>query len=108
MACHNHASFDVLQLLVETWPDAVLVRDKSTGFLPLHYKCKRDPDEPEQRSLDDIKVLVQASPKTLEIPALCGSLPLHLACSQLIASTEVIDYLVTMCAEALRSRDSKG
>jgi len=108
LACRNHASLDVLQLLVETWPDAVLVRDETSGFLPLHYKCKRGPDESEQLSLDDIKVLVEASRKTLEIPTLCGSLPLHLACSHPIASTEVIDYLVTKCPRALRSRDRKG
>jgi len=104
-------SLEVLKLLVEAWPDALLVQDQN-GFLPLHYVCRNGKmtsnTEGLQPSLETIKLLVEPRPECLQIQTKLGMLPLHWACFDLITSTDVICYLVESYPKAAFVQDKKG
>jgi len=53
--------------------------------------------------------LVQAAPDTVKVPVQqSGMLPLHFACLDPIASTDVIHFLVKSYTKAVKVKDKKG
>jgi ankyrin repeat protein len=63
----------VIQLLVETWPDAVKEKDRDEWF-PLHCACGAN------APFNVIQLLVQTWPNAVKEKNERGWLPLHLAC----------------------------
>ena len=71
--CAGKASFEVIKVLVETYPDALKIVD-TNGDLPLHHACWND------ASLDVMGILIEVYPHALKIFGQNQSLPLHWMC----------------------------
>ena len=84
-ACRSGVSLDVLQLLVQCWPDALLWRNGG-GSTPLHTACCNQP------SAAVIDYLIQQQPKAAAMPNDYGWWPLHAACAY-GASRAVVERL---------------
>jgi ankyrin repeat protein len=71
--CRKNAPLNVIQLLVETWPDAV--KEKSYhDWLPLHFACSN-----KYVPLNVIQLLVKTWPDAVKEKTKNGWLPLHFA-----------------------------
>jgi len=84
------------------------------GFVPLHYACRKvkivtsDDANEIQSPLETIKLLVEPRPESLQIKTKLGMLPLHWACFDPVASTDVIRYLVESSPATVFAKDYKG
>jgi len=93
------ASFSVIQLLVEVWPDAVHLQDEN-GYLPLHHACCNTDGQ-----LDEvIPILVECWPQSLLVSNNAGCLPLHLACWN--QPPLVIRYLIDTNLQVMQVKDN--
>lgn len=63
---------EIIQLLIDTWPPAVLVED-SFGWLPFHCACI-------QWNFKLLKLLLPYTPHAVQVKDTRGRLPLHLVC----------------------------
>lgn len=100
--CANGASIEVLQILVDAYPESRTSSDKR-GRTPLHFALgnTQRPASPEV-----VQLLVQNG-----AAALCsdenGMLPLHYACAYGI-SKEALAVLTEASPESIMARDTKG
>jgi hypothetical protein len=100
LACINNAPLEVVQYLVEKWPEAVMTT--TDGSLPLHYACYN------KAPLEVIQYLVEQWPKSVMTTMdEDGKLPLHVAC-RYTAPLEVIQYLVKQWPEAVKTKLVSG
>jgi len=76
----------------------------------LHYVCRNGKmiGKDLQPSLETIELLVEPRPECLQVQTNLGMLPLHWACYESIASTDVICYLVELYPKAAFVQDYKG
>jgi hypothetical protein len=91
------ASFQLIQYLVEQYPDSVKVKDDIWGWLPVrHYvsQCRY------RASFAVIKYLVEQDPDSSKVKDNFGQLLLHGACER-NEPLEVIQYLVERYPDAL-------
>jgi hypothetical protein len=104
-ACYNNASFEIIKLLVDAYPNSV----KGTtdgGKIALHYSCVAN------APFQVIKYLLDIYPEGAKIG--CRRIkyyetigyPLHFACDG-NASLEIISYLVEMYPDALKALDGR-
>jgi Ankyrin repeats (3 copies) len=101
-ACKKNAPLDVIQFLVETWPDAVKDKEKNKcGELPLHWVFSSN------SPLDVIQLLVETWPDTVKEKNNNGSLPLHYACHY-NAPLDVMQFLVKMWPNAVKAKNRYG
>ena len=98
--CACRASFEVINIMVEAYPDAFKIVD-TNGDLPLHYASWNG------ASLDKINILVEAYPEAIKICDQNQSLPLHHGCT-CNARPEVIKLLVETYPGALKSVNVNG
>jgi len=96
LAARVSKSVDIVQSLVECFPQALQCRDYH-GDLPLHEACRA------AQSLAVVTYLVEQYPAAVRVTGRNGATPLHLACQAAAPSTAaaVIDYLVRAYPEAL-------
>jgi hypothetical protein len=89
-ACMTEAvSLQVVEYLVEQFPDAVKAENFRYRQLPLHFACVN-----EVASLEVVQYLVEQWPGSVRASIADGSIPMHLACSNKAPSLEVVQYLV--------------
>jgi ankyrin repeat protein len=99
--CVNSAPLNVVQFLVEQWPEAVKVAEDEYGLLPLHLACAN------AASLEVVQFLVEQSPEGTQATAMKGRLPLHVACRNK-APLDVIQFLVEQWPDAVKTADANG
>jgi hypothetical protein len=98
IACRNTAPLEVVQFLVEQWPEAVKIAD-GRGWLPFHVACiNRAP-------LQVVQFLVEHWSEAVKIVGQYGWLPLHLACINR-APLQVIQFLVEQWPESIKAADT--
>jgi ankyrin repeat protein len=68
---------NLIQMLIEAWPDSVCIPTHLDGMLPLHLAVRQGTALP----LAAIQYLMQAWPPACKAPNKSGSLPLHVACA---------------------------
>ncbi len=68
------ASYEVLELLINEYPDAARVGDDEIGSLPLHYAAER-------ASVAVVQLLISVYPDAVETDNCEGNLPVHYATS---------------------------
>jgi ankyrin repeat protein len=106
-ACGGGSQLEVIQYLVEQWPESVKAVDNFGGSLPLHWACNH-----KKAPVDVIQYLVEQWPESVNVVVdKHGWLPLHLACSansEDPAVLEVIQYLVEQRPELVKTADNNG
>jgi len=101
-ACLYCASVEVIQFLVECWPESLQIGN-SSGRLPLHLACYGRPP------LAVIYYVLDSFPQAAQMQDEYLSLPLHCACTQVSRSQlEVIKRLLQVWPEAIRVPDQNG
>jgi len=90
-------SLEVIQFLLQAWPDAVRELDED-GCLPLHIAFMQSCTE------DVIQVLAHSWPESCQIPNKQDELALHLACHY--KSSELICNLLDCYPQAVRCKDN--
>jgi len=102
IALRNFAvSVDVIQYLVEQWPESLQVRldnDDETGKLAMHYACEKG------LSCSVIRFLVEQWPAAVREKSEL-SLPLHYACRQARSSSDTIAYLIDAWPDSIKVLD---
>jgi len=103
-ACNNNgAEDDVIQYLVRAWPDACHIPVKSHGILPLHFALRSS----TTRSLETIRLLLEAGPDAVRKPDSRGLLPLHYACER-GGTHDVIQFLIEQWPLSLSTKTKDG
>lgn len=104
LVCMKKAPLDVIQKVVEYWPDSVKEKDDG-GYLPLHIVCALgSPTEVVQCLIEGNDG--QDSPMVKDVN---GNLALHLACRHDSAETfDTIKLLVEAAPEAVKETDVAG
>ena len=102
-ACANGAELEVIQMLVEAYPDSRVVTDKR-GRTPLHFALGNVEHPP---TVELVKVLAGKRRESVRWPDENQMLPLHYACAY-GAPVEVCGVLIEFWEEGMGSVDSKG
>jgi hypothetical protein len=104
VACANNAPLEVIQFLVEQWPESVMIsakKSKSDRDLPLHIACQNT------AALEVVQYLVEQWPEAVTAAGCGGWLPLHDACARK-APLEVVQYLVEQWPGSIKAAYSNG
>ena len=102
IALRRNAPRKVVQALLNANTSAIYRRE-FFSMLPLHVACDLGMD------IAVIKLLCEAFPGAARQPDLGGMLPLHLACASTASCSSVtITYLLSINADAMHVKDSKG
>jgi Ankyrin repeats (3 copies) len=98
-------SVEVVQLLVQTWPDSVRER-LSDGALALHHAAHAVTCG--ERSLDVVQYLVEQHPHSVRAKCRWGELPLHYAARGYAVSLPVVQFLVEQWPLSVREKAHRG
>jgi len=113
-------SDEVIELLIQCWPESVQMATKADGSLPLHLYAGlgarafvREEDSilachGGKASWTVMQSLVQAWPDAVRVPDKRGYLPLHYACSKGKCNLEMIQYLIQCWPESVQCRCTGG
>lgn len=102
LACQYDPPADIVKMLIEANPDAILLRSQPHGDLPLHFATAYN-----TASVEVIRQLVEANSSTVGAQNSLGVSPLHQACL-FHASYDVIKVLVEALPEAVYIEDAQG
>ena len=100
-ATHLDAPLEVIEKLIEGYPNACDSRCEKHGFTPLHYAAEAD------IATHKIKALIKACPRALKTPDPKGQVPLHVAAAR-GASLSNIRLLVFIYPESIELETNKG
>uniref|UniRef100_A0A6U3WRE8 Uncharacterized protein n=1 Tax=Ditylum brightwellii TaxID=49249 RepID=A0A6U3WRE8_9STRA len=100
-ACANQPSVKMIQVLIDSYPNCVKIKDPSYLRLPLHIACRSGASE------ETISSLLESYPEGAGEKDILGRLPLHYACAN-AASNQVIQKLVDSYPQGCREKDMKG
>ena len=101
-ACANeNIPFNVVEALVQAYPDCIVVTETAYHRLPLHIVCRKTANAQVVKFLLDKNVNAALEPDAL------GRLPLHYALSN-GANDDVVDLLLQYSPSAARGVDRKG
>eukprot|EP00557_Chaetoceros_sp_GSL56_P004708 CAMPEP_0176505912 /NCGR_PEP_ID=MMETSP0200_2-20121128/16757_1 /TAXON_ID=947934 /ORGANISM="Chaetoceros sp., Strain GSL56" /LENGTH=872 /DNA_ID=CAMNT_0017905517 /DNA_START=416 /DNA_END=3031 /DNA_ORIENTATION=- len=100
LACSKAAPMDVVESLLNAYPEGCLAKDGS-GSHPLHLACEK------ALGLDIVNLLLKQSRKAARIKDEIGRLPLHLACAS-GANSEVVKALVDAYPQSCYMKDYNG
>ena len=99
LACNNKkGTLEIVQLLHNTWPGALRLRD-DIGWLPIHYLCYNK-DLDENASLDILRFMLEIDPNLPREVDESGWLPIHNAVEY--KSTIFCKILIDAYPESLR------
>jgi len=98
-ACHYCASYDVIKLLLDAYPEAAKVQNYRLD-LPLHLALTL------KAPSDAIKILLEAYPEGPKIQNMDGILPLHFACER--STTDVAFMLLEAYPDGAKIQDAGG
>lgn len=88
-ACFYANEVDVIEILIDKWPESLMSKSTFYGGLPIHAACLRKPIVPQV-----IQKLVEKAPTSITIQSEKGWLPLDRACDSSIAeSVKLINFL---------------
>jgi len=99
-ACEYGCADEIIQFLIESWPQSVKVANGS-GSLPLHLACHY------RVSLTVVQWLVHAAPDTIRLQDHQGRVPLSRAIDK-FCPDEVIQFLLNCWPESVRCRTHQG
>lgn len=102
LACQYDPPADIVKLLIEANPDAILMRSQPHGDLPLHFATGYN-----TASVEVIRQLVDANASTVAVQNTFGVSPLHQACL-FHAPYDVIKVMVEASPEAVYIEDAQG
>ena len=100
-ATQHDLSLEVIEKLMETYPEACDSPCDKNGFTPLHYAVDADIATPK------IKALIKACPRSLKTPDRKGQVPLHVAACRNV-SLSSIRLLVFIYPESVDLETTKG
>jgi Ankyrin repeats (3 copies) len=100
-ACERKPPSEVVRLLMEAFPVAILTRAMPGGCLPLHIACTWG------GSADVVKILLAADPGSARIKDELGNIALHSACFS-GADLHVTEALVQCDAKTVLARNHQG
>uniref|UniRef100_A0A7S4RWJ4 Uncharacterized protein n=1 Tax=Ditylum brightwellii TaxID=49249 RepID=A0A7S4RWJ4_9STRA len=95
------APFEVISLLLRSFPDAVKEKDNDYGRLALHTACE------EGASLDVISLLLESWPDAIKVKDRYDETPLHTACV-IRAPFDAISLLLSAWPDAIKEKDRDG
>mmetsp|Transcript_3596 Transcript_3596/g.8210 ORF Transcript_3596/g.8210 Transcript_3596/m.8210 type:complete len:844 (+) Transcript_3596:184-2715(+) len=102
-ACANGASTDVLEILINAYPESKLIQDNQNRT-PLHFYATRNTDNPEIMTRN-VRLLCDSG--AAELSDRGGMLPMHYACAY-GSNAEVLKVLADAFPESLTTKDNKG
>ena len=102
-ACGYGASTEVLQSLIDAFPESKLVQDNENRT-PLHFYVSRKADSP---TVIATNVAILSDTGAAALPERRGMLPMHYACAY-GSYPPVLQALKDFCPEAMYARESKG
>jgi ankyrin repeat protein len=100
LACSNSAPKDVVESLLNAYPEGCLAKDGS-GSHPLHLACEK------ALGLEIVSLLLKKSRKAARVKDEIGRLPLHLACAS-GANSEVVKALMDAYPQSCYMKDYNG
>jgi FOG: Ankyrin repeat len=100
LACSNAAPKEVVESLLDAYPEACLAKDGS-GSHPLHLACEK------ALGIEVVSLLLKKSRKAARVKDEIGRLPLHLACAS-GANSEVVKALVDAYPQSCYMKDYNG
>jgi ankyrin repeat protein len=101
LAAQHNAPADVLEKIIELYPDACDVQCGAKGFTPLHFAVEANLPTPK------VKALIKASPRALKAADKKGQIPLHIAVGH-NARVASIRLLVFIFPESVDLENAKG
>lgn len=99
-SCFHQVPTQVIRLLIERNPDALVIPEPHRGLLPIHQACR-------SVLLETIRLLVSHRPESIRARNFEGMLPLHMAFC-LCAPEDVILYLIDFFPEGVRAENNSG
>jgi len=102
-ACANGASTEVLEILINAYPESKLIQDNQNRT-PLHFYATRNTDNPEIMTRN-VRLLCDNG--AAELSDRGGMLPMHYACAY-GSNAEVLKVLADTFPESLTTKDNKG
>ncbi len=99
-ACNLPNDIQIIQYLVEKYPEALKLKD-AYGNLPFHSACCDD------APLEVVRYLHEKYPEAIKIVGLDDDLPVHMACHK-NASLEVVAFLLSLFPESIEATNNKG
>jgi hypothetical protein len=102
-ACANGASTEVLQILINAYPESKLIQDNQNRT-PLHFYATRNTDL-QLAMTRNVRILCDTG--AAELADRGGMLPMHYACAY-GSSAEVLKVLAEAFPESLTTRENKG
>ena len=100
---HENISFEMIALILNSWPEeATMILDKN-GNTPLHYAVQN-----RYVSINQIKCLLGSSIDLLEVRNRYNQSPLHWAALNQDVPVDVLEFLVTSMGKELLGRDTNN
>mmetsp|Transcript_22921 Transcript_22921/g.47821 ORF Transcript_22921/g.47821 Transcript_22921/m.47821 type:complete len:293 (-) Transcript_22921:678-1556(-) len=88
MLCCMKPPLSLVELMYNSNPKAIAMRESRRGSLPLHYACAFE------ASLDVVQFLFSKHPDAVKTPRKDMVFPIHLACGYYMGQPEVINFLL--------------
>lgn len=100
-ACALHPPEEVIDALIESYPQGLRLCEKSSERLPLHVACQTN------ACFDTIVSLIAHYPDAVRCKDSFGRLPIHYSCSN-EASAGIIDLLLRTFPASAQTKDRNG